>query len=325
MVILMRNDTILNLNMKSAIQQLQKWGVSYIGHQIDLQFSETQKIGHGKIEHSDIQGTPAITIGVYPLRMSFWRSYLPVKDSDFVKIGVTTFHELSHYKHSLSDMTPKEILTSDLSKCHNNEYYHTVHHKLPHEINAEYSGVMSMWSALESEWPDAADRLMFDYLDYRTEESDRVRKLYMIERPEGGFQSKQQVKDLFNAAYEESLTGKRHLPDTFLTFDDDTSRLLATDDGRGVRTEYVPVYMELSKADTGMDTDLMMASLVSHVHPELQDMYARIDFEKLEPAEIFESPVPETTEEIRSRLGYGDSFTEGVDYITGLSDKGLHR
>ncbi len=76
MVILMRNDTILNLNMKSAIQQLQKWGVSYIGHQIDLQFSEKQKIGHGKIEHSDIQGTPAITIGVYPLHMSFWRSYL---------------------------------------------------------------------------------------------------------------------------------------------------------------------------------------------------------------------------------------------------------
>lgn len=44
----------------------------------------------------------------------------------------------------------------------------------------------------------------------------------------------------------------------------------------------------------------------------------------MKSAEIFESPVPEMTEEIRSRLGYRDSFTEGVDYITGLSDKGPH-
>lgn len=147
-------------------------------------------------------------MGISPLTTTFPVKYLPIKDSDFVKIGVTTFHELTHCKRSLSDNTPKEIQISDLSKCYNKEYYYAEHHKLPHEIDAEYSGVMSMWSLLEREWPDDADRLMFDYLDYRTEKSGQTRKLYMIERPEYGFQSKQQVKDLFNEAYEKSLTEK---------------------------------------------------------------------------------------------------------------------
>lgn len=307
------------------MRKLADWKLDYRQNEyINLRLTDEETLGDGITRYHENLDAVDMYVGIYPLSASLFERYKPIKDSDFVKMGVTFFHEMAHYQDHVSENTNTNVMISDLSVQHNNKYYHTVHHKLPHEIKAEYSGVMSMWSALESEWPDAADRLMFDYLDYRTEKSERVRKLYMIERPEGGFQSKQQVKDLFNAAYEESLTGKRHLPDTFLTFDDDTSRLLATDDGRSVRTEYVPVYMELLKADTGMDTDHMMASLVSHIHPELQDMYAQIDFEKLEPAEIFESPVPETTEEIRSRLGYRDSFTEGIDYITGLSDKGPH-
>ena len=91
-------------------------------------------------------------------------------------MGVTFFHEMTHYQNHVSENTNNDIAISDLSVQYNNEYYHAMHHKLPHEIKAEYSGVMSMWSALESEWPDAADRLMFDYLDYRTEKSDRVGK-----------------------------------------------------------------------------------------------------------------------------------------------------
>lgn len=322
MVISMKNNMTFKLNTKTAIKKLQKWGSEYIGIGIDLQFSNEYKICSGKTEYTNTCNMPVITVGIYPLSMSFPGLYSPITDSDFVKIGVTTFHELTHCKRSLSDVTPKEILTSDLSKCYNEDYYYTTHHKLPHEIDAEYTGVMSMWSILENEWPDDADRLMFDYLNYRTEKFGNVRKLYMIERPEDGFQSKQQVKDLFNEAYEKSLTRSRSLPEGFLTYDGDTSRLLATDDGRGVRTEYIPVYLKLLKADNGADTDQMMASLVSHVHPELQSMYTQLDFEELEPDRVFNMVMPETADESRARLGYDDSFASSVDYVTRLQDKG---
>lgn len=318
----MKNNAVLKLSVKSAVKMLQKWKSEYVSADIDLQFSDQYKICSGKTEYTDIHNTPTVIVGMYPLPMSFPSTYLPIKDSDFVRIGVTTFHELTHCKRSLSDNTPKEIQISDLSKCYNKEYYYAEHHKLPHEIDAEYSGVMSMWSLLERDWPDAADRLMFDYLDDRTEKSVQRRKLYMIEKPECGFQSKQQVKDLFNEAYEKSLTEKRSLPDRFISYDGDTSRVLATDNGYGVRAEYVSCYSKLYRAETGADTDRMMASLVSYVHPELQDMYPGLDFEELEPGKVFGRSMPETVDEVRIRLGYNDSFAEGVDYVTGLQNKG---
>lgn len=307
----------------SAIQKLKQWSAQYMfdhTHDINIMYDKDEPLCAGVTQYRN--GIPvSVSVGISPLTTTFPVKYLPIKDSDFVKIGVTTFHELTHCKRSLSDNTPKEIQISDLSKCYNKEYYYAEHHKLPHEIDAEYSGVMSMWSLLEREWPDDADRLMFDYLDYRTEKSGQTRKLYMIERPEYGFQSKQQVKDLFNEAYEKSLTEKCSLPDRFISYDGDTSKVLATDDGYGVRAEYISCYSKLYRAEAGTDTDRMMASVVSYVHPELQDMYPWLDFEELEPGKVFDMSMPETVDEVRIRLGYNDSFTEGVDYVTGLQNK----
>ena len=66
----------------------------------------------------------------------------------------------------------------------------------------------------------------------------------------------------------------------------------------------------------------MMASLVSHVHPELQNMYGGLDFEELESGKVFNVIMPETTDESRARLGYDDSFASSVDYVTRLQDEG---
>lgn len=321
----MKQKQIINMTCMSAIEKLKQWSAEYMSdcaHNINIVYDKDRPLCTGTTQYDD-NGIPVnVNIGIAPLTTAFPARYRSITDSDFVKMGVTTFHELTHCEMSLSNSTPKEILISDLSKCYNEDYYYAVHHKLPHEIDAEYNGVMTMWSILENEWPDAADRLMFDYLDYRTEKFGNIRKLYMIERPEGGFQSKQQVKDLFDEAYEKSLTRCRSLPEEFLTYGGDTSKLLATDDGRGVRTEYIHVYLKLLKADNGTDTDQMMASLVSHIHPELQSMYSGLDFEELEPDRVFNVTMPETTDESRVRLGYDDSFASSVDYVTRLQDKG---
>lgn len=313
-----------HMTCASAIQKLKGWSKQYMygfDRNINIIYNKKEPLCTGDIWYDN--GSPInINVGIYPLTTAFPVRHLPIKDSDFVKMGVTTFHELTHCKRSMSEKTSKEILISDLSKCYNDEYYYAEHHRLPHEIDAEYNGVMSMWSALENEWPGLADKLMIDYLNDRTESSDRVKKLYMIERPECGFQSKQQVKDLFEDAYEKSLTEKRRLPNGFIGYKGDTSRLLATDDGRGLRVEYAPVYLKLSKAETGIDTDQMMASLISYIHPELRKRYTRLDFEGLEPDRVFHLQMPETIEDVWARLGYEDTFAAGVEYVTGLQDDG---
>lgn len=321
----MKREHVMHMTYVLAVEKLKHWTDEYMSDYsktVDIIYDKNEILGKGNTQYDD-NGIPTnVIVGIFPLSASFPERYFPIKDSDFVKLGTTMFHEFSHCRRSMSDLTPKEILISDLSKCHNKDYYYAVHHLLPHEIDAEYSGVMSMWSALENEYPDIADQLMFDYLDYRTAGSEKTKKLYMVERPDDGFQSKQQVKDLFNKAYEKSLTGKRNFPDTFLSYDGDTSKLLATNDGNSVRTEYALVYLELLKSKTGIDTDRKMASLVSYVHPELQNKYTALNFEELGPDKIFDMPMPETTEEVRTRLGYTDSFTEGVNYVTKLENGG---
>lgn len=193
----MKQKQITNMTCMSAIEKLKQWSAEYMSdytYNINIIYDKDRFLCTGVTQYDD-NGIPMnVNVGIAPLTTTFPARYRPITDSDFVKMGVTTFHELTHCKRSLSDTTSKEIRISDLSKCYNEDYYYTTHHKLPHEIDAEFVGIMSMWSALENEWPDDADRLMFDYLDYRTEKSGNVRKLYMIERPEGGFQSKQHVK-----------------------------------------------------------------------------------------------------------------------------------
>lgn len=320
----MKQDHMLRMTSGKAVGKLREWANQYmINHSniIKIVFDERDFLGNGATHYNN-NIAEGISIGIFPLSLSFPERYHSITDNEFVLLGTTMFHEFGHYNHIVTNDTSKEILMSDLSKCYNDEYYHAEHHRLPHEIDAEYNGIMSMWSALENEWPGLADQLMFDYLNYRTESSDRVKKLYMIERPECGFQSKQQVKDLFEDAYEKSLTEKRRLPNGFIGYKGDTSRLLATDDGRGLRVEYAPVYLKLSKAETGIDTDQMMASLISYIHPELRNRYTRLDFEGLEPDRVFHLQMPETIEDVWARLGYEDTFAAGVEYVTGLQDDG---
>lgn len=321
MVIIMKNNFSLGLNTNSAVKKLQEWKLKYFNddNSVDLQFSEQYNTGSGKIEYNINSHLSVIEVGIKPASIKFPKRYMPILDSEFIKIGTTMFHEFGHYKRMIDANTPKEIQMSDLSKCYNNEYYAINHHRLPHEIDAEYTGVMSMWSALESEYPEYADKLMFEYLNDRTTEAGRAKKLYMIERPENGFQSKQQVKELFNEAYEKSLAEKREISRIF-DYNGDVSRLIANDDGYGIRPEYMPVYLKLSKAETGMDVDRMMGSLVAYIHPKLHGRYPNLDFNGLEPSKVFSMQMPESTDEIRMRLGYDDGFAAAVNHITQTQD-----
>lgn len=62
-----------------------------------------------------------------------------------------------------------------------------------------------------------------------------------------------------------------------------------------------------------------MASLVIHLHPELQKSYPRLDFTELNPACVFGIPMPETTEESRRRLGYDTGFDDSSAAVDSIS------
>lgn len=178
----------------------------------------------------------------------------------------------------------------------------------PHEIDAEYTGVMSMWAYLGRECPDDADRLMFDYLTYKASNT-----IYIFNIPEDGFHSKEQVELLFENAYNKSVKEKRYLPADFLKSDDEIARLFTTESGI-LNTDYAPFYKQLMMSATGEEFDRKMASLVSYIHPELQELY-QYPFERMTPTIEFASKLPETTDEIRNKIYPNNSFENAVRSI----------
>lgn len=296
----------LKLKNKQVLNLLNEWATDFLNH-IDtdtaVQFSAKSPLGSGSLKHSTVNGSYEIEIGIAPLSTSFLAQNKTVDDLNFVKLGIVMFHEFAHYDHNTSEEISKDILLSDLSKFQNNQYYEFNWSVLPHEIDAEYTGVISMWMHLKDSYPNEADKLMTKRL------TDRARTTkYILSVPDGGFQSKEQITQMFEDAYDCSLNSKRIFPSGFLRFDDEISRLFTTED-RVLRAEYQPFYRQLVEAQTGKELDLKMASLVSYLHPDLQPMYPRLNFKELNPKSVFGIFMPETVEEIRTRIDMSQTFS----------------
>lgn len=298
-----------------AFHLLSIWSRQYLKNnenEIKLKFDESMKLGLGSMDEKN----DLMIIGIKPYKRNPIFGGQHIKDADFVKIGVTVFHEITHHEQRTEDNIPEEIQLSELSKYMNPDYYYHNHHILPHEIDAEYGGIMKMWSKLEEEFPDRADELMLAHL------TDRATKtIYMIDMPEKGFTSKEQVESLFEQAYETSLSAQmkdglitRGLPTGYLKSDDEVARFISTE-YHTPRLQYTTIYNKLTAPPSGEVMDRMMASLVSYIHPELQADYPDIDFDKLEPSHVFKVQMPETSEEIRERLGLDDDFTKAVESL----------
>lgn len=298
----------LKLNIKRGTDILRSWSTSFIQNNDTMIFSNKLPIGSGKTQRYDDK--ILITVGIGSLQTNIPGYYHHLDDIDFITIGTTMFHEFAHYKCMTENKSSKEIQMSDLSKYNNMSYYDYNHDIMPHEIEAEYSGVTTMWDYLNHLSPKYADELMFNHLTRRTTET-----IYSFPHPDGGFTSREQVENLFEDAYEKSLTSKRILPSGYLKMTDEISMMLS--DGTGFpRREYAQIYNDLAVNCT----DEKMASLVSYLHPELQKLYPDVDFDKISPEHIFKCPISETPDEIKARIAE-DLFSLGVSEIS--EDSGI--
>lgn len=94
-----------------------------------------------------------------------------VSDMDFLHITATLFHLFGHHGQLTSKDTPKEILISSLSIYGNKMYYRLNWSNLLHEIDAEYTGVMSMLEHINTICPKHGEKLFLQYMSLRA--SDR--------------------------------------------------------------------------------------------------------------------------------------------------------
>lgn len=304
-----------------VIKQFDSWIDEYMiaNHiKMKLQYDPDRKIVSGTTKHEN--NKHQIVLGTSDSSIGNINNFGWMSEQDFVKLGVTLFHELAHCDQHIQD-TSKEILLSDLSKYKNADYYINNWHIMQHEIDAEYNGIISMWEKLDEMYPNKSDKLMFDYLRYREYDEENGEKVYIIKEPDEGYQSREQVHELFEQAYEDAAAQPKRFGIMSLAAQRDRNEIarLFLTENRVPIPEYTRFSNMIETAHNGYESDVMMASIVSYIHPELQDEYPELDFRELEPHKIFGIYMPETIGEARERLGY-DDFTAGVERISMQQD-----
>lgn len=302
-------DNLLNIKTGQAFDLINVWANAVMPG-VKVRFHTDYSLGTGHMKYDFEQDKYSLQLGINPLVRSFFHRDRSLTDSQFVKLGVTLFHEWAHYEHQTDLNTPKNILLSDLSKCGNSNYYEDQWPKFPHEIDAEHTGVMSMWAKLEEMCPELAKSLMFEYVTKKSLNFE-----YPIPCPKSGFYSKDQVTNLFETSFDKTTKEKRSLPHGFLRLDDDIPKLL-TDENRNLRPDYEPFFRQLMKAESGEELDHKMGSLVSFLRPEYQKGYKGLDFRELAPIRVFGQDLPESFEEARMRVVNKPNFSSDITCLT---------
>lgn len=189
----------LHLSKAKAIRVLNEMRLQHF-KDVDLSFSNVMSCGDGKTD----AGTRRSAVGIKGLEPKFFRRKGSVSDLAFVRTGVTMFHEARHLRQLMDPNMNVEVGISAVSVMHNPGYYKASWDELPHEIDAEANGVIGFWDILEEYYPDCADAVMLEYVNWRVSESR-----YMLHARFEEFKAKSEVIKAFEHAYEDSLTKPR--------------------------------------------------------------------------------------------------------------------
>lgn len=306
----------LNITHRNALRLLINWSKNIENNDknVNCIFDKRYPIGFGCTHRQLTENNQQLIIGIKSIKTIFPLNNQILDDETFIRIGVTLFHEIAHYDQYINPSTNKEIIISDISKYGNLTYYQHSWAELPHEIDAEYNGIMSMWDALTDIYPDKATQCMLQFLNERTKQDN-----YIITHPKNGFQSKKQVDNAFQSAYDNSLSQPRKPQYSFQRYDDEIVKLLVTD--WLVRPEYQDHFKLLVGPISGEKKDRLMASLVLYLHPEIKNIYTQIYINQLTPESEFHLPMPENREDAQKRVL---TINEAIDFarnIEILTDK----
>ncbi|MBD5583642.1 MAG: hypothetical protein HDQ88_00960 [Clostridia bacterium] len=299
----MKASNILGLRRSSAKAIIDS---IVIDQSIDVELSSKLPIGQGR-RIDELNGQGRIIVGTGNLFKGVFNN--KIDDLSFVTLGVSIFHELEHYRQDTDVDVSTEIAISSLGLVGNRNLYELDRVSKPHEIQAEFAGVMNMWDLLAEHYDDRTVSLsMVNYLNIRCDPDNET---YYFSGNDGFMFSvsdsvRGDVIEAFDKAYDRSLNGERHIITNLSRLSDETARLVqpGADFGDPVN-RFAPFYVSLYNSRRGVERDSMLAACVLHLRPEWKDRYRVLKDVDLSMAAVFGQDFPETTYESRRRLGIG--------------------
>lgn len=245
----------------------------------DIQLTDLVGVGYGQTDYRvGYQRSMVGTGGMLKKR----KSETFVNDRLFLSAVVAFYHEVRHCNVASCRDADVELGLSVVSTFDNGTYYAKSRNELPHEIDAEYHGIVAAWDFIREYKPAKADKAMIDFVNWRASESR-----YVIQMPKGGFKSRAEVEKAFGDAYDRSLNEVRRVrhPD-ILDYPDAVSMRMVTRDGY-VRRGFGDILAKLVSDVPGREMDRMMASLSCFVDPRNRDYMPCLEGVDLDVRTVF--------------------------------------
>lgn len=225
--------------------------ISDSGAPVDL--ADWLPVGDGR-RVDDLNTSGRVIVGVGTLFKGVFNNR--INDLDVVRTGVALYHELTYYHQDVNGLVSVEDAIGSLSGVGNKTLYELDRLRKPHEVQAEYTGVMSMWSVSNDVYgDDLANKCIVDYLNSRC---NSVIETYYFERDDTTVfvvseNLKRDVEDAFEQAYDRSLNGERHIVTNLSKLSDESARLVSPgSDFRDSSNKFAPFYVSFYNSRQGI-------------------------------------------------------------------------
>lgn len=246
------------------------------GSDASVTFDANIKIGEGV----HVNGTRKIIVGTHGVTNFADGKF--VNDADFTDVVVALCHEQAHRLDEKNKYTHESIIFSCLSTLDNRPYYLDLRTNLPHEVAAEWSGVMTAWVVMESAFGSRGTDLMKDYICRKTEAYDKDGARYYFHAKDVPELTKNGVTEAFEAALDKSVNGPRPVTTDIRRYDTSVSKFFKSSEG-------IPYFRKLLYTDVGGLRDRMIASVNVYCDPSLMD--SRLSSEDIDLNAAFDVPL----------------------------------
>lgn len=245
-----------------------------------------------------------------------------VSGSVIAKMAVAVGHEISHLQQALSARgdvsldTFKSLLM--LGHADNMSHYCAYYKSDLLELEAERNGIITAFDVLQSTGEfteDDCDRMLVNYVNERKGILGYGNKKFgsivfngasypIYGLPFGKFDTMDEVMAEFDYCVERCAMIEKPYPRDMLTWsDDEFLRTVGRDRGKKGLKGWDDVFEKFQNESDGFMQAKMMACVSCYVHPERQAMFASLRDYDLSSETVFGKPFPETSSEVRVRLG----------------------
>lgn len=274
----------------------------FCGCKVPVNINDIDALGNGSVD--DVDGKLlGLNIGVGGL----YYDNDKVHDLDYVYLVVECYHELHHVKqfenmqNNVNESNVTDCISYFANRSNNPFYYHHNYFRNINEIEAEYVGINNAYVYLSALYDsDIAEKLVVNYVNDKSYSVFSREPRYFVDSSFfKKFTSLSGINNALDDVYESSKNTKR-IYDKDVYGRDEVMTYMLSDDCKDI-------YAKFDAETDGSKQNMMVASIVNHLHPDMVHNYKAFDdFVDISSETVFGKELSEDfSDDVKAICGQG--------------------